>query len=64
MINTAIKAARRASAIINRASFDLDRLQVTEKNHNDFVTEVDQAAEQAIIEVLLGAYPDHAILAE
>ena len=38
MINTAIKAARRASAIINRASFDLDRLQVTEKNHNDFVT--------------------------
>jgi myo-inositol-1(or 4)-monophosphatase len=64
MINTAIKAARRASAIINRASFDLDRLQVTEKKHNDFVTEVDQAAEQAIIEVLLGAYPDHAILAE
>jgi myo-inositol-1(or 4)-monophosphatase len=64
MINTAIKAARRASAIINRASFDLDHLQVTEKNHNDFVTEVDQAAEQAIIEVLLGAYPGHAILAE
>lgn len=64
MINTAVKAARRAAAIINRASFDIDRLQVTEKKHNDFVTEVDQAAEQAIIEVLKNAYPDHAILAE
>ncbi len=64
MLNTAVKAARRAAAIINRASFDLDRIKVTEKQHNDFVTEVDQAAEQAIIEVLKTAYPDHAILAE
>ena len=64
MINTAVKAARRAAAIINRASFDIDRLQVTEKKHNDYVTEVDQAAEQAIIDVLKNAYPDHAILAE
>lgn len=64
MINTAVKAARRAAAIINRASFDIDRLQVTEKKHNDFVTEIDQAAEQAIIDVLTNAYPDHAILAE
>lgn len=64
MLNTAVKAARRAGAIINRASFDLDRLQVTEKRSNDFVTDVDKAAEQAIIEILLKAYPDHAILGE
>jgi len=64
MLNTAVKAARRGAAIINRASFDLDRVKVTEKNPNDFVTEVDEAAEQAIIEVLKTAYPDHAILAE
>ena len=64
MINTAVKAARRAAAVINRASFDLDRVSVTEKQHNDFVTDVDQAAEQAIIETLLKAYPGHAILAE
>ena len=64
MLNTAVKAARRGAAIINRASFDLDRIKVTEKTPNDFVTEVDQAAEQAIIEVLKSAYPDHAILAE
>jgi myo-inositol-1(or 4)-monophosphatase len=64
MLNTAVKAARRAASIINRASFDIDRIKVTQKGHNDFVTEVDQAAEQAIIDVLKTAYPDHAILAE
>ncbi|HVL76829.1 MAG TPA: inositol monophosphatase family protein [Noviherbaspirillum sp.] len=64
MLNTAVKAARRAGAVINRASFDIDRVKVSEKGRNDFVTEVDQAAENAIIEVLKNAYPDHAILAE
>jgi myo-inositol-1(or 4)-monophosphatase len=64
MLNTAVKAARRGAAVISRASFDIDRIKVTEKQQNDFVTEVDQAAEQAIIEVLLKAYPGHAILAE
>ena len=64
MLNTAVKAARRGAAVINRASFDLDRVKVTDKGHNDFVTEVDRAAEQAIVEILLNAYPDHAVLAE
>ena len=64
MLNTAVKAARRAATIINRASFDLDRIKVDEKSPNDFVTEVDRAAEQAIIDVLKQAYPDHAFLGE
>lgn len=64
MLNTAVKAARRAGSLINRASLDLDRLTVRHKSANDFVTEVDQLAEQAIIEILLDAYPKHAILAE
>lgn len=64
MINTAVKAARRAGSIINRASLDLERLSVTRKGPRDFVTEVDRAAESAIIEILHSAYPDHAILAE
>lgn len=64
MLNTAIKAARRAGSVINRASLDLDRVKITRKQHNDFVTEVDETAENAIIEVLLTAYPDHRILAE
>jgi myo-inositol-1(or 4)-monophosphatase len=64
MLNTAIKAARTAGAIINRASLDLERLQVNTKAPNDFVTEVDHAAETAIIDTLLTAYPGHGILAE
>lgn len=64
MLNIAIKAARSAGAIINRASLDLDLLKINTKGPNDFVSEVDQAAEQAIIETLLTAYPGHGILAE
>ena len=64
MLNIAVKAARAAGSIINRAALDVERLQVTAKGVNDFVTEVDQAAEQAVIETLLTAYPGHAILAE
>jgi myo-inositol-1(or 4)-monophosphatase len=64
LLNTAVKAARKAGAIINRASLDLDLLRVTSKGHADFVTQVDRAAEQAIIETLSQAYPDHCFLAE
>jgi myo-inositol-1(or 4)-monophosphatase len=64
MLNVAIKAARLAGTIINRATFDVDKLEITTKQTNDFVTEVDQAAEKAIIDTLLTAYPDHGILAE
>ena len=64
MINVAIKAARAAGAIINRAALDVESVRVSQKQVNDFVTEVDQAAEQAIIDILLVAYPGHAIWAE
>ena len=63
-LNIAIKAARRAATVINRASTQLDIIPVQSKSPNDFVTEVDRAAEVAIIEVLRDAYPEHAILAE
>jgi myo-inositol-1(or 4)-monophosphatase len=64
MLNVAVKAARRAATIINRASLNLERLQIDRKQHNDFVTEVDKAAEEAIIETLNEAYPNHGFLAE
>ncbi|MGG7054758.1 inositol monophosphatase family protein [Nitrosomonas sp. ANs5] len=64
MLTIAVKAARRAGSIINRASQNLERLTVTRKAHSDFVSEVDGAAEEAIIKTLLDAYPDHSILAE
>jgi myo-inositol-1(or 4)-monophosphatase len=52
-LNIAIKAARRAGQVINRASNDLDLIKVSTK-----------AAEAAIIEILREAYPDYGILAE
>jgi myo-inositol-1(or 4)-monophosphatase len=64
MINVAVKAARAAGSIINRAALDIESVRVSQKKANDFVTEVDHAAEQAIIETLLTAYPGHGILAE
>lgn len=64
MLNIAVKAARRAGAIINRATQDLDLLTVQRKGNHDYVSEVDKMAEQAIVETLLEAYPEHAILAE
>ena len=64
MLNVAIKAARAAGAIINRAALDVEAVRISQKQVNDFVTEVDHAAEQAIIETLLTAYPGHGILAE
>ena len=64
LINIAIKAARSASKIILRATDRLDTIQIMEKGHNDFVTDIDQQAEQEIIRIIHESYPDHAILGE
>jgi myo-inositol-1(or 4)-monophosphatase len=64
MLSIAVKAARRAGNIINRGAREIDLLTVTTKGPKDFVSEVDRQAESAIVETLLDAYPDHAILAE
>jgi myo-inositol-1(or 4)-monophosphatase len=63
-LTIAVKAARRAGNFINRSARDLDLLTITTKGPKDFVSEVDRAAEAAIVETILDAYPDHAILAE
>ena len=64
MLNTAVKAARKAGSLITRASFDIDKLNIRAKRQNDFVSEVDHAAEDAILSVLREAYPTHGYLAE
>ncbi len=64
MLNVAIKAARAAGALINRAALDVEAVRISQKQINDFVTEVDHASEQVIIETLLTAYPGHGIRAE
>jgi myo-inositol-1(or 4)-monophosphatase len=63
-LTIAVKAARRAGNVINRGARDLDRLTVSSKGPKDFVSEIDREAERQIVETLLHAYPDHAILAE
>ena len=63
-VNIAVRAARAAGNIITRNMDRLDRLTIASKRSNDFVSEVDLKAEQAIIEVLHQAFPDHGILAE
>ncbi len=62
--NVAVMAARRGGAILIRHLNKLDKLKVERKGHNDFVSDADRAAEEAVIEVIRNHYPDHAILAE
>ena len=64
LLNIAVRAARRAGELIVRNLNNLESLTVTAKSRNDFVSEVDRAAEAQIVEVIHRHYPDHAILAE
>jgi len=64
MVNIAVRAAREAGRVLTRSFNRLDTVKVTEKGKNEYVSEVDRNAEQAIIEVLRGKFPHHAILAE
>src|SRR6266404_5884351 len=58
MLNIAVRAARRAGSIINRAAL-AGGLNVRSKRAKDYVTQVDQAAEEAIIDIVRKAYPEH-----
>jgi len=62
--NVAVMAARRGGSILLRHLNRLDKLRIEKKGHNDFVSDADRAAEDAVIEVIQKHYPDHAILAE
>jgi myo-inositol-1(or 4)-monophosphatase len=64
MLNIATRAARSAGRILLRYAERLDQVAVTTKSRNDFVSEVDRSAEEAIIHELRSKFPDHAILAE
>ena len=64
MVNIAVRAARAAGDIIVRNMDRLDRIKIVTKQNNDFVSQVDLMAEEAIISSIKQAYPDHGILAE
>jgi len=63
-LNTAVKAARAAGDTAMRYAHRVDQLDIKTKSRNEFVSQVDLAAEQAIIETIHERYPGHGILAE
>jgi myo-inositol-1(or 4)-monophosphatase len=64
VLAVAVRAARRAAAVIADASRDLKRLPTFSKEHGDIVSSADKEAEHAIVSTIAAAFPDHAILAE
>jgi myo-inositol-1(or 4)-monophosphatase len=64
VLAVAMRAALRAGAMIRSAADNPAARQVREKRPNDFVTEVDLASEQAIVQDLLQAFPQHAVRSE
>jgi myo-inositol-1(or 4)-monophosphatase len=64
MLNIAVKAARAAGDIISRNVDRIETLTIENKARNDWVSDVDRMAEEAIIRVIKRAYPQHGILAE
>jgi len=62
LLTIAVRAARKAGDFVMR---EADRIKSVEsKSQNDYVTNVDQAAEQLIIETIAHSYPEHAFLGE
>ena len=64
MVNIALRAARKAGDLILRATKRIDLVRIDEKSRNDFVTDIDYAAEKEIIYHLRKAFPAHTIVSE
>ncbi|MEX2489762.1 MAG: inositol monophosphatase family protein [Pseudomonadales bacterium] len=64
MANLALRAAREAGKQIARAFDRPDLIKVSQKGHNDYVTNVDKEAERIIVDSLLSHYPDHKFTGE
>ena len=63
-LNVMIRAAEKASKILIRDFGELEKLQVSKKGPNDFVTNSDLKVEKIIIEELFKARPNYSILGE
>ena len=64
LLNTAVKAARKGGDTALRYLNRVHDLDVRSKSRNEFVTQVDHAAEAAIIDSIRERYPHHGFLAE
>lgn len=63
-LDTAIRAAHRAGRLIRQHAGQLQEGAVRQKGANDLVTEIDERAQQLIVETLLETFPDDEILGE
>lgn len=64
IVNIGLRAARLASGHIVQAWDRPDRIRVTEKGRNDFVTDVDRTVENVLVEHIRASYPAHAFRCE
>ena len=64
ILNIGVKAARNSSKVMLRSVDRLYELKISEKERNDFVTQVDKETEREIISTILQAHPDHSFLGE
>lgn len=63
-LNIAVKAARSAGRLIVRNFENADTVQVSEKNKDDLVTNIDRECQRTIAETILHFYPDDRITGE
>jgi myo-inositol-1(or 4)-monophosphatase len=63
-LNIMIKACEKASKILIRDFGEIEKLQVSKKGPNDFVTNSDLKTEKIIIEELKKAKPNYSIISE
>ncbi len=63
-VNIALRAARKAGDIIAQAADRVDLIRIEEKERNDFVTNIDRAAEEEIVSQIQRAFPDDNLLGE
>lgn len=64
IVNIALRAARDAATLIAQAHVRPDRVKVSQKGKNDYVTDVDQTVEELLVNSLRKTYPEHSFLCE
>ncbi len=64
MLNIAIRAARNAGQVIVKGFANPDNIETRQKGQNDFVTNVDLDAENAVVNTIRKSYPEHTIIGE
>lgn len=64
MLNIAVRAARKAGNLLAKNYETPDAVEASQKGSNDFVTNVDKAAEAVIIDTIRKSYPQHTIITE